>query len=105
MRAKLAAMGPMSGKELRTAFWVTLAIILWMTDTLHGVDIGWVTLFIAMAMSLPLVGEILTPASWSGVPLHVLNFFDCCCCYRTCWWRYRYECMDSPDSIAWYSSV
>lgn len=27
-RAKLAAMGPMSGKELRTAFWVTLAIIL-----------------------------------------------------------------------------
>lgn len=55
MRAKLAAMGPMSGKELRTAFWVTLAIILWMTDTLHGVDIGWVTLFIAMAMSLPLV--------------------------------------------------
>ena len=74
MRAKLAAMGPMSGKELRTAFWVTLAIILWMTDTLHGVDIGWVTLFIAMAMSLPLVGEILTPASWSGVPLHVLIF-------------------------------
>ena len=72
MRAKLAAMGPMSGKELRTAFWVTLAIILWMTDTQHGVDIGWVTLFIAMAMSLPLVGEILTPASWSGVPLHVL---------------------------------
>ena len=45
-----------------------------MTDTLHGVDIGWVTLFIAMAMSLPLVGEILTPASWSGVPLHVLIF-------------------------------
>ena len=74
MRAKLAAMGPMSGKELRTAFWVTLAIILWMTDTLHGVDIGWVTLFIAMAMSLPLVGEILTPASWSGVPLHGLIF-------------------------------
>lgn len=74
MRAKLAAMGPMSGKELRTAFWVTLAIILWMTDTMHGVDIGWVTLFIAMAMSMPLIGEILTPASWNGVPLHVLIF-------------------------------
>ena len=42
---KLEAMGPMSGKELRTAVWVTLAIILWMTDTLHGIDIGWVTLF------------------------------------------------------------
>lgn len=74
MKAKLAALGPMSGKEKRTAFWVTLAIILWMTDTLHGIDIGWITLFIAMAMSMPLVGEILTPASWNGVPLHVLLF-------------------------------
>ena len=74
MREKLAGLGPMSGKEKRTAFWVTLAIILWMTDTLHGVDIGWVTLFIAMAMSMPLIGEILTPASWNGVPLHVLIF-------------------------------
>ena len=34
MRAKLAAMGPMSGKELRTAFWVTLAIILWIVITI-----------------------------------------------------------------------
>ena len=74
MRAKLAAMGPMSGKELRTPFWVTFAIIVRMTDTLHRVDIGWVTLFIALAMSLPLVAEILTPASLSGVPLHVLIF-------------------------------
>ena len=74
MREKLAGLGPMSVKEKRTAFWVTLAIILWMTDTLHGVDIGWVTLFIAMAMSMPLIGEILTPASWNGVPLHVLIF-------------------------------
>lgn len=74
MRAKLAAMGPMTGKEKRTAFWVILAVILWMTDTIHGVDIGWVTLFIAMAMSMPVIGEVLTPASWSGVPLHVLIF-------------------------------
>ena len=52
-------MGPMSGKELRTAVWVTLAIILWMTDTLHGIDIGWVTLFIAMGMAMPKIGGIL----------------------------------------------
>ncbi|MEG0831875.1 MAG: anion permease, partial [Acidaminococcaceae bacterium] len=49
IREKLAALGPMSGKEKRTAFWIGLAIILWMTDTIHGIDIGWVTLFIAMA--------------------------------------------------------
>ena len=71
---KLEAMGPMSGKELRTAVWVTLAIILWMTDTLHGIDIGWVTLFIAMGMAMPKIGGILTPQSWSGVPVQTLIF-------------------------------
>ncbi|MEG0797949.1 MAG: anion permease [Acidaminococcaceae bacterium] len=74
IREKLAALGPMSGKEKRTAFWIGLAIILWMTDTIHGIDIGWVTLFIAMAMAMPKIGGILTPASWGGVPLHVMVF-------------------------------
>lgn len=74
MRQKLAGLGPMSGKEKRTAFWITLAILLWMTDSMHGIEIGWVTIVIAVAMSMPLIGEILTPASWSGVPLHVLLF-------------------------------
>ena len=74
MQGKLVGLGPMSAKEKRTAFWILLAIILWMTDTIHGVDIGWVTLFIAMAMAMPIIGGILTPASWSGVPLHVLIF-------------------------------
>ncbi len=74
MRRKLIELGPMTGKEKRTAFWIILAIILWMTDTVHGVDIGWVTVFIAMMMAMPIVGKILTPASWSGVPVHVLVF-------------------------------
>jgi di/tricarboxylate transporter len=74
MRKKLVELGPMTGKEKRTAFWIILAIILWMTDTIHGVDIGWVTVFIAMMMAMPIVGKILTPASWSGVPVHVLVF-------------------------------
>ncbi len=74
IKAKLAALGPLTGKEKRTAFWVGLAIILWMTDTVHGIEIGWVTLFIAMCMAMPKVGGILTPASWGGVPLHVLVF-------------------------------
>lgn len=74
IREKLIAMGPMNDKEKRTAFWVGLAIVLWMTDTLHGIDIGWVTLLIAMMMAMPKIGGILTPASWGGVPLHVLVF-------------------------------
>lgn len=72
--AKLVSMGPMSGREKRTAVWVALAIALWMTDTLHGIDIGWVTLFIAMGMAMPKIGEILTPKSWGGVPVQTLIF-------------------------------
>ena len=97
---KLEAMGPMSGKELRTAVWVTLAIILWMTDTLHGIDIGWVTLFIAMGMAMPKIGGILTPQSWSGVPVQTLIFFDSCCRYWPCGRCYRHEYMDSANCIA-----
>ncbi|MBM6985456.1 MAG: anion permease [Acidaminococcaceae bacterium] len=70
-RAKL---GPMKPIEKRTAFWVVLAIILWMTDTVHGIDIGWVTLFIAVMMAMPKVGGILTPKSWGGVPVQTLLF-------------------------------
>jgi di/tricarboxylate transporter len=72
--AKRAALGPMTGIEKRTAFWVVLAIILWMTDTIHGVDIGWVTLFIAVMMAMPKIGGILSPKSWSGVPVQTLLF-------------------------------
>ncbi len=58
--AKLQAMGP--------------RIVLWMTDTMHGIDIGWVTLFIAMGMAMPRIGGILTPQSWGGVPVQTLIF-------------------------------
>ena len=72
--AKRAELGPMTGTEKRTAFWVVVAIILWMTDTIHGVDIGWVTLFIAVMMALPKIGGVLTPKSWGGVPVQTLLF-------------------------------
>ncbi len=72
--AQRAALGPMKGIEKRAAFWVIVAIILWMTDSIHGVDIGWVTLFIAVMMAFPKVGGVLTPASWSQVPVQTLLF-------------------------------
>lgn len=71
---KLHEMGRLSPKEIRTAIWLTIAVILWMTDSLHGLDIGWITLAIAMLMSMPIVGELLTPSSWSDVPTNVLLF-------------------------------
>jgi di/tricarboxylate transporter len=45
-----------------------------MTDSIHGQEIGWVTIFIAICMSMPLIGGILTAKSWGGVPIHVLLF-------------------------------
>ena len=64
----------MTAKEKRTAFWVATAIVLWLTDTIHGIDIGWVTLFIAVMMAMPKIGGILTPKSWGGVPVQTLLF-------------------------------
>lgn len=72
--AKRASLGAITGIEKRTTFWVVLAIILWMTDSIHGINIGWVTLAIAACMALPKVGGILTPKSWGGVPVQTLLF-------------------------------
>ncbi|MBP1918417.1 SLC13 family permease [Youngiibacter multivorans] len=74
IRAKLSAMGKLKVIEKRTMVWLVIAVAFWMTDSVHGVNIGWVTLIIAMLMSLPVVGEVLTPKSWSEVPVHVLLF-------------------------------
>jgi len=74
MREKLRAMGKFTDVEIRTAIWLVIAILLWLTDSLHGINIGWVTLIVPMCMSLPIVGKVLTPKSWGVVPVHVLIF-------------------------------
>lgn len=66
--------GPVSKIEKRTAIWLVIAIVLWMTDSIHGINIGWITIGIAMLMSMPLIGEVLTVKSWGQVPVHVLVF-------------------------------
>ena len=74
IETKRQELGTMTAKEKRTAFWVATAIVLWLTDTIHGIDIGWVTLFIAVMMAMPKIGGILTPKSWGGVPVQTLLF-------------------------------
>ncbi|WP_101909733.1 SLC13 family permease [Marasmitruncus massiliensis] len=71
---KLADMGRLTKKEFRAIFWLFLAVLLWVTDSLHGIDIGWITLLIAMLMSMPGIGGLLTAKSWGEVPVHVLLF-------------------------------
>jgi len=74
IREKLAEMGKMTGLEKRTLVWLSIAVVLWMTNGVHGIDIGWITLIIAMLMALPIIGKVLTPKDWAQVPMQVLIF-------------------------------
>ncbi len=75
IQEKLTALGKFTNMERRTLIWLTIAVALWLTDSIHGIHIGWMTLLIPMFMSMPIIGGILTPKSWSSVPVHVLIFF------------------------------
>lgn len=74
VRKAQSALGAMSVKEKRTMLWIVIAIVLWMTNGISGLDIGWITLGVAMCMSLPVIGEVLTPKDWGEVPVHVMVF-------------------------------
>ena len=60
VKEKQNSLGPLSTLEKRTAVWLVIAIVLWATDSIHGINIGWVTLGVAMFMSMPVIGEVLT---------------------------------------------
>lgn len=74
IKAKIAAMGPMTGIEKRTTIWLIIAIALWLTDKVHGVPIGWVTLIIPVLMAMPIIGNVLKPQDWATVPMQTLVF-------------------------------
>lgn len=74
IKDKLSSLGKFTSKEKRTIIWLCIAVVLWMTDSVHGINIGWITLIIAMLMSMPVIGEVLGPKNWSEVPVHVLLF-------------------------------
>lgn len=71
---KLINLGKLTPIEKRTLTWLIIAVIFWMTDFIHGIEIGWVTFLLAMLMSLPLIGEVLSPKQWQDVPINVLLF-------------------------------
>lgn len=74
IRGKLADMGKMSGVEVKTIVWVLIAIVLWFTESIHGIDIGWVTFAVGMLMSMPIIGDLNAAKDWGAVPIHVLVF-------------------------------
>lgn len=76
VRAAQRGLGKMRGKEVRTLVWVLIAVALWLTNGLTGLDVGWTALAVAMCMSLPLIGEVLEADDWKEVPVQVMVFLS-----------------------------
>ena len=74
VRAKQASLGEVTVKEKRTVVWLVIAIALWLTESMTGLNIGFVTLLVGAALAMPLIGEVLTPATWNSVPINTLVF-------------------------------
>ncbi len=53
-----AVHAPMSAEERRLAVILILALLLWMTDAVHGVRAGWVALAAAVACLMPRIGVL-----------------------------------------------
>ncbi|MBQ9058983.1 MAG: SLC13 family permease [Atopobiaceae bacterium] len=74
IQSKIEGLGKIQGVELRTLIWLVIAIVLWMTDSIHHIDIAWITFIIGMLLSFPIIGDILGAPDWGAVPMHVLVF-------------------------------
>lgn len=57
---------PMSAAEKRLAVILVLALLLWMTDAIHGVRAGWVALAAGLACLMPKLG-VLPPTAFNDV--------------------------------------
>jgi sodium-dependent dicarboxylate transporter 2/3/5 len=60
MKDSLKELGPWSGAEKKTLAWLLLAIVLWSTDSFHGISPAVVAMGIGLAVSLPLLGVLKT---------------------------------------------
>ena len=74
IRIRIQEKGAFGKKEIKTLIWLFLAVVLWMTDQLHGIEIGWVTMLLAMLMAFPLSGGLLNQDSWKEVSMNTLIF-------------------------------
>jgi len=74
VKVRINKLGQINQIEKRTIFWMGVAIILWMTDSLHGIELGWVTFLISMLMSMPIIGGVLEFRDWRKVPIEILIF-------------------------------
>ena len=62
------ALPVMSAAEKRLAVLLVIALLLWMTDTLHGVRAGWVALGAGLLCLMPRIG-VLPPTAFNDIKL------------------------------------
>ena len=74
IRKNLNDMGPLSSTEKKTLFWVGIAVLFWVTDSLHGIELGWITMIIIFFMSLPKIGGVIDAKSFKVIPFDTLIF-------------------------------
>ncbi len=75
LQAEQQKPGRMTRLETVTLLWVLAALLLWMTDSLHGIDPAWVALLAVVGLSLPKVGEVLEAKDLSeGINWPILFF-------------------------------
>lgn len=65
----------MTRSEITTLIWVVIALLLWSTDSLHGIDPAWVALLVVVGLSLPKIGDVLDAKDLSaGINWPILFF-------------------------------
>jgi anion transporter len=67
--------GAITRLETVTLLWVGLALLLWCTDSLHGIDPAWVAILTVVGLSMPKVGDVLDAKDLSsGINWPILLF-------------------------------
>lgn len=74
IQKKIEGLGKLTGKEVKVIAWIVIAVVLWLTDSVHGIHVGWITLLVGMLMAMPVIGGSVTAKDWSAVPMQVLIF-------------------------------
>jgi di/tricarboxylate transporter len=74
IREKIKGLGKMTSKEIKTLVWIIIAILLWVTDSFHGISTGWVAIIVGALLAFPVIGGVLTPKDWGTVPMQTLAF-------------------------------
>jgi di/tricarboxylate transporter len=74
LQKELDSLGAMTTKEKKTAFWVVVAIILWATSQVTKIDPGWTACLIAVALTFPVIGDVLDAKAWKSVDFGTLSF-------------------------------